>query len=159
MITQNDGWCCSDFYWIRTSEVDPKLIFDMADSTWKCSSQLLKKMNAGVFLSRHLRGLELSFCSTSAIWSSVIRSKSVPFGKYCRMRPLVFSLRPRSQELYGWAKYDELSNIASIMAWDENSLPLSKVRVWSFDRWGRSLTIIAIVTASAVLLGTFAMIV
>ena len=42
-------------------------LLSTADSTWKCSSQLLKKMDAGVFLSRHLRGLELSFCSTSAI--------------------------------------------------------------------------------------------
>jgi hypothetical protein len=41
--------------------------FGPADSTWKCSNQLLEKMDAGAFLSRYFRGLELSFCSTSAI--------------------------------------------------------------------------------------------
>ena len=30
--------------------------------------------------------------------------RSVSLGRYWRMRPLVFSLVPRSQELYGWAK-------------------------------------------------------
>lgn len=42
--------------------------------------------------------------ATALISSALHRDRSVPFGKYCRSRPLVFSLVPRCQGLWGSAK-------------------------------------------------------
>lgn len=52
-----------------------------------------------------LRGRVLSRCSTHRNCSSVIVPKSRPRGRYCRVRPLAFSLLPRCQAEYGSAKY------------------------------------------------------
>ena len=53
---------------IALAKADPEPIADLvADSAWKCASQLLKKMADGVRLSRHLRGLVFNFDSTSRI--------------------------------------------------------------------------------------------
>jgi putative transposase len=44
------------------------------------------------------------FSATALISSALQRDKSVPFGKYCRSSPFVFSLLPRCQGLCGSAK-------------------------------------------------------
>ena len=41
----------------------------------------------------------------AAMSSAFQRDRSVPFGKYWRKRPLVFSFVPRCQGLLGSAKY------------------------------------------------------
>jgi len=48
-------------------------------------------------LFRHSRVLSLSSSATSRRRLSLIVVRSQPFGKYCRKRPLVFSLVPRCQ--------------------------------------------------------------
>jgi len=49
-------------------------------------------------------GLLFNFLSILLIsWSNMIE-KSVFFGKYCLINPLMFSLAPRSQREYGFAK-------------------------------------------------------
>jgi hypothetical protein len=66
----------------------------------RCSS----KASAGVLHPRILRGLPLSAAATASTSSVFQRDKSVPFGKYWRKRPLVFSFVPRCQGLCGSAK-------------------------------------------------------
>jgi hypothetical protein len=56
------------------------------------------KMSCGVRQSRHFRGRRLSFLSAFLTCAEVTFVKSVPLGKYRRIRPLDFSLSPRSQE-------------------------------------------------------------
>jgi putative transposase len=51
--------------------------------------------SAGVFQSRVLRGLELSASATAARSEARCAARFVPFGKYCRSSPFVFSLVPR----------------------------------------------------------------
>jgi hypothetical protein len=46
------------------------------------------KTSAGVFQSSTFLGRWFSLVSTSRIWSSVSVDRSVPFGQYCRSRPL-----------------------------------------------------------------------
>ena len=53
---------------------------------------------------RQSRGLSFSSVATSRMRPSVTVSKSIPLGKYCRSRPLVFSLLPRCQGEWGSAK-------------------------------------------------------
>jgi hypothetical protein len=47
------------------------------------------------------RGLALRVAATAAIVSALCVLRSVPFGKYWRTNPLVFSLAPRCQGLWG----------------------------------------------------------
>jgi hypothetical protein len=64
----------------------------MADiSNWSSAS-------AGVFQASVFRGRELSAAATAAISSLLCVLRSVPFGKYWRSSPLVFSLVPRCQD-------------------------------------------------------------
>src|ERR1700738_1535746 len=62
------------------------------------------KASAGVFHPRAFRGLELRVIATAAMSSALCARRSVPFGKYWRSRPLVFSLVPRCQGLRGSQK-------------------------------------------------------
>jgi hypothetical protein len=58
----------------------------------------------GVRSPRHRRGRSLSSAATRSSWPAVQVLRSVPFGKYCRSRALVFSLLPRCQGECGSAK-------------------------------------------------------
>ncbi len=60
--------------------------------------------SAGVFQSSVFRGLALRAAATAAISSALWMLRSVPFGKYCRSSPLVFSLVPRCHGLCGSQK-------------------------------------------------------
>ena len=62
------------------------------------------KASAGVFQSSAFRGLMLSVRATASISSALWALRSVPFGKYWRSRPLVFSFVPRCQGLCGSQK-------------------------------------------------------
>src|SRR5215471_1935858 len=66
---------------------------DMADiSNWSSAS-------AGVCQASVFRGLVLRAAATAAMSSAVCMLRSVPFGKYWRSSPLVFSLVPRCHGL------------------------------------------------------------
>ena len=54
-----------------------------------------KKTSRGVRKPRHARGRSLSSFSTWRAWQWEMFRKSVPLGKYCRIKPLVFSFVPR----------------------------------------------------------------
>ena len=58
----------------------------------------LKNTISGVFTPKHFLGLVLSRFSAYITCLSVIFEKSLPFGKYWRSNPFVFSLVPLSQE-------------------------------------------------------------
>jgi hypothetical protein len=61
---------------------------------------VIRNVNAlGAFL-----GLALSAAATAAISRALCVLRSVPFGKYCRSSPLVFSLVPRCHGLCGSQK-------------------------------------------------------
>src|ERR1700720_3524690 len=60
--------------------------------------------SAGVANPRVLRGRSLSCRATLLSWACEYTDRSVPFGKYCRSRPLVFSLEPRCHGLCGSQK-------------------------------------------------------
>ena len=62
------------------------------------------KASAGVFHPRAFRGLELRVIATAAMSSALCALRSVPFGKYWRSRPLVFSFVPRCHGLRGSQK-------------------------------------------------------
>ncbi|TXS64154.1 hypothetical protein EAO76_39860 [Streptomyces sp. sk2.1] len=62
------------------------------------------RASAGVFQARVLRGLLLSARATASSSLASHRDRSVPFGKYWRRSPFVFSLVPRCQGLCGSAK-------------------------------------------------------
>src|SRR5271154_1135633 len=55
--------------------------------------------SAGVFQSSVFRGRELRAAATAEISSALCKLRSVPFGKYWRSSPLVFSLVPRCHGL------------------------------------------------------------
>ena len=55
--------------------------------------------SAGVRQPRVLRGLVFKACATALNSLTPCRLRSVPLGKYCRSKPLVFSLLPRCQGL------------------------------------------------------------
>lgn len=57
--------------------------------------------SSGVRYPSDFLGRLFSFHSTSAMNTSVSVLKSVPLGMYWRIRPLVFSFAPLSQEWYG----------------------------------------------------------
>jgi len=60
--------------------------------------------SAGVFQSSVFRGLALRAAAIAAISSALCMLRSVPFGKYWRSNPLVFSLVPRCHGLCGSQK-------------------------------------------------------
>ena len=62
------------------------------------------RASAGVFQPSVLRGRALRAIATAAMSSSSWALRSVPFGKYWRSSPLVFSLVPRCQGLCGSQK-------------------------------------------------------
>jgi putative transposase len=62
------------------------------------------KASAGVCQPSVFRGRALSEAATAANSSGPWSLKSVPFGKYCRSKPFVFSLEPRCQGLRGSQK-------------------------------------------------------
>ena len=66
----------------------------------RCSS----RASAGVFQWRVFRGRLLSAAATASRSLRECRERSVPLGKYWRSRPLVFSLVPRCQGLWGSQK-------------------------------------------------------
>ena len=59
---------------------------------------------AGVFQLSVFRGRELRAAATAAISSALCMLRSVPFGKYWRSNPFVFSLVPRCHGLWGSQK-------------------------------------------------------
>ena len=99
-----------------------------AHSGCYCNTSWVKASN-GVLHPSRFRGRLLSEFSTTLMVSSDIVAKSVRFGKYQRMSPLVFSFVPLSHEWYGWAKYQERSSSVSIESTQAFSLPLSEVMV------------------------------
>src|SRR5215472_9061832 len=60
--------------------------------------------SAGVFQSSVFRGRELRAAATAAISTALCMLRSVPFGKYWRSNPFVFSLVPRCHGLWGSQK-------------------------------------------------------
>ena len=67
-------------------------------------SNSASRASAGVFHPSVLRGLPLSVMETASMSAALHLDRSVPFGKYCRSSPLVFSFVPRCQGLCGSAK-------------------------------------------------------
>ena len=67
------------------------------------------KTSAGLRSSRTARGRWLSSCSTRARSVRLCRDRSVPFGKYCRRSPFVFSLVPRCHGLPRTARVAEVN--------------------------------------------------
>src|SRR3954454_12258846 len=62
------------------------------------------KASAGVLHPSVFRGLLLRAIATAARSSALCTLRSVPFGKYCRSSPLVFSFVPRCHGLCGSQK-------------------------------------------------------
>ena len=58
----------------------------------------------GVRSPRQRRGRSFSSAAMLSSWSAVQTLRSVPFGRYCRSRPLMFSFAPRCQGECGSAK-------------------------------------------------------
>src|SRR6266852_99809 len=81
----------SEVYW-ADSNGRRNIRFKLIERYWS-------KASAGVFHPRAFRGLELRVIATAAMSSALCALRSVPFGKYWRGRPLVFSLVPRCHEL------------------------------------------------------------
>ena len=71
---------------------------------WVCTVRAHRcRSSAGVLSFRHRRGRSFSSAAI-AEWSSSQMLRSVPFGKYWRRSPLMFSLLPRCQGECGSAK-------------------------------------------------------
>src|SRR3954454_2589977 len=73
------------------------------------------RASAGVLQPRVFRGLLLRAIATAARSSALCTLRSVPFGKYWRSSPLVFSFVPRCHGLWGSQK--ETATPASIRSW------------------------------------------
>src|SRR6266852_8814189 len=86
----------SEVYW-ADSNGRRNIRFSLIERYWS-------KASAGVFHPRAFRGLELRVIATAARSSVLCALRSVPFGKYWRSKPLVFSLVPRCQGLCGSQK-------------------------------------------------------
>ena len=86
-------------------------------------------IDCGLRSFKHRRGRSLSSAATCSRCVSVQTQRSVPFGKYWRSSPLVFSLLPRCQGECGSAKYTLRPVRRSIRAWWNSSLPWSQVSV------------------------------
>src|SRR5215207_2750427 len=87
-------------------QIGNDVIWDLgrsADSSRHCNSSS-ERRSVGLANSRRLRGRWLSWSATASSSASVTVEKSKPFGKYCRRRPLVFSLDPRCQGACGSQK-------------------------------------------------------
>src|ERR1019366_3068952 len=80
-------------YWVPAQPVD--------------ATQALN-LSAGVSNCKVLRGRSLSCRATFFRWVCEYTDKSVPLGKYCLSRPLVFSLDPRCHGLCGSQKYTSM---------------------------------------------------
>jgi putative transposase len=76
----------------------------VANQTMTCRGIHRAMISAGARSSRTIRGRALISSETKRRRSSLTRSRLVPFGKYCRRSPLVFSLVPRCQGECGSAK-------------------------------------------------------
>src|ERR1022692_2212612 len=75
------------------------------DATPVCKdSSCSLSASAGVFQPSVLRGRLLSAMATASISSALHLARSVPLGKYCLSRPLVFSFVGRCHGLCGSAK-------------------------------------------------------
>ena len=83
--------------------------------------------SAEVFQPSVFRGLEFSALATAWISRAFHRDKSVPFGKYCRNRPFVFSFVPRCLGLRGSAKSTFTLDSTVKRTRSESSLPRSQV--------------------------------
>jgi len=70
----------------------------------------------------------LSSAATAAIRSAVWTRRSVPFGKYWRSRPLVFSLLGHCHGLVFWQKNTGIASVPAICAYNAISLPWSQVK-------------------------------
>src|SRR5664279_2148026 len=81
-----------------TERAVPRPLYSWADSTGHGDTELSNnsaKASAGFFHPSVLRGRSLSSSATLSRSAWVCNDRSVPFGKYCRNKPLVFSLVPR----------------------------------------------------------------
>ena len=76
----------------------------VANQTMTCRGIHRAMMSLGARSSRTILGRSLISSATKRRRSSLTRSRLVPFGKYCRRSPLVFSLVPRCQGECGSAK-------------------------------------------------------
>src|SRR5690606_32278039 len=85
------------------------------------------KASAGVRQPRVFRGLVLRVWAIAATSSADHLERSVPFGKYWRNRPLVFSLVPRCHGLCGSAKNTLTPEATENWACADSSLPRSQV--------------------------------
>src|ERR1700676_72711 len=65
-------------------------------------------LSAGVSNCKVSRGRSFSGRATLFRWAWECTDKSVPFGKYCLSRPLVFSFDPRCHGLCGSQKYTSI---------------------------------------------------
>src|SRR3954453_11783739 len=74
-----------------------------------------------------LRGRLLRAVATASRSSAAHRDRSVPLGKYWRSSPLVFSLLPRCQGLWGSAKKTGIPVSTLNWACADSSLPRSQV--------------------------------
>src|SRR3954447_20957408 len=81
--------------WIQAVVATQSLL--AARSNWSSAS-------AGVLQSSVFRGLALRAIATAVRSSALCTLRSVPFGKYWRSSPLVFSFVPRCQGLWGSQK-------------------------------------------------------
>lgn len=75
------------------------------------------------------RGRVFSLRATASSWRWVYSERSVPFGKYWRSKPLVFSFEPRCQGLCGSQKYTAISVATVNRAWCAIPCPRSHVSV------------------------------
>ena len=97
----------------------------------------------------------MSLFMTASISPSVMFSKLLPLVKYCLIKPLVFSFKPRSQEQYGWAKYTLALSCSFMDSCPANSLQLSAVIVKVLYRWGYSNIIMAALVCPDILIDGF----
>ena len=105
----------------------------------------LKKAFLGLLKFNFFLGLSLILYCTCLINLSVIMLKSVPFGIYCLMSLLAFSIAPFCHEAWESAKYTRLLsflplvlNAVEMSLWEQNSEPLSVVMVLMDCRYGNS---------------------
>jgi len=80
--------------------------FNRSSQQWVylCSIRKRSRTSTGVFQPSVLRGLVFRAWATARRSLAVCRLRSVPLGKYCLSKPLVFSFEPRCQGLCGSQK-------------------------------------------------------
>jgi len=85
--------------------------FNRSSQQWVylCSIRKRSRTSTGVFQPSVLRGLVFRAWATARRSLAVCRLRSVPLGKYCLSKPLVFSFEPRCQGLCGSQKYTAMS--------------------------------------------------